>query len=60
MAGLNDVPFIKGLAVPSVCALITFLGYFSQFLFHYSTLSNQVLPRAAKPSSSTPSSSHYG
>ncbi|KAM0242468.1 hypothetical protein ACHAPO_000887 [Fusarium lateritium] len=37
MAGLNDVPFIKGLAVPSVCALIIFLGYVSQFLFHYST-----------------------
>ncbi|KAM0294177.1 hypothetical protein ACHAO9_001875 [Fusarium lateritium] len=37
MAGLNDVPFIKGLAVPSVCTLIIFLAYFSQFVFHYST-----------------------
>lgn len=38
MAGINDVPFIRGLAVPSVCLLITFLGYFSQLVFHFSTL----------------------
>ncbi|KAM5342852.1 hypothetical protein ACJ41O_013818 [Fusarium nematophilum] len=38
MAGLNDAPFVKGLAVPSVCVLITFLGYFSQIVFSFSTL----------------------
>ncbi|KAH7153006.1 DHHC palmitoyltransferase-domain-containing protein [Dactylonectria macrodidyma] len=38
MAGFNDVPFIRGLAVPSVCVLIFFLGYFSQLVFHFSTL----------------------
>lgn len=38
MAGLSDAPFIQSLAVPSVCCLITFLGYFSQLVFHYSTL----------------------
>ncbi|KAF5019056.1 hypothetical protein F66182_8948 [Fusarium sp. NRRL 66182] len=37
MAGFNDAPFVKGLAVPSVCTLIVFLGYFSQILFTYST-----------------------
>ncbi|KAF7547441.1 hypothetical protein G7Z17_g7716 [Cylindrodendrum hubeiense] len=38
MAGINDVPFIRGLAVPSVSALILFLGYFSQLVLHFSTL----------------------
>lgn len=38
MAGFNDAPFIQGLAVPSVCTLILFLGYFSQIVFSYSTL----------------------
>jgi palmitoyltransferase len=38
MAGFNDAPFIRGLAVPSVCTLITFLGYFSQIVFSFSTL----------------------
>ncbi|KAM0418673.1 hypothetical protein ACHAPT_012370 [Fusarium lateritium] len=38
MAGFNDAPFIRGLAVPSVCALITFLGYYSQIVFSFATL----------------------
>jgi palmitoyltransferase len=38
MAGFSDAPLIQNLAVPAVCLLITFLGYFSQFLFHASSL----------------------
>ncbi|KAI9171866.1 palmitoyltransferase pfa4 [Paramyrothecium foliicola] len=38
MAGFNDAPFIQKLAVPTVCLLISFLGYFSQFLFQKSSL----------------------
>ncbi|KPM34684.1 Palmitoyltransferase PFA4 [Neonectria ditissima] len=38
MAGFNDVPFIRRLAVPSVCGLIAFLGYGSQLVLHFSTL----------------------
>ncbi|KAF4974727.1 hypothetical protein FZEAL_8397 [Fusarium zealandicum] len=38
MAGFNDAPFVKGLAVPSVCLLVLFLGYFSQIVFSFSTL----------------------
>lgn len=37
MAGLNDVPLIQNLAVPSVSLLIAFLGYFPQYVFHRST-----------------------
>lgn len=38
MAGLNEAPLIQRLAVPSVCLLILFLGYFSQLVFRSSTL----------------------
>ncbi|EFY86345.1 palmitoyltransferase pfa4 [Metarhizium acridum CQMa 102] len=38
MAGLNDAPIMQSLAVPAVCILIAFLGYFSQYLFQYSSL----------------------
>ncbi|GJN79338.1 palmitoyltransferase [Purpureocillium lilacinum] len=38
MAGFNDAPLIQNLAVPAVCLLIAFLSYFSQYLFHNSTL----------------------
>ncbi|PFH55567.1 hypothetical protein XA68_18032 [Ophiocordyceps unilateralis] len=38
MAGFNDVPFLRNLAVPAVCLLIAFLGYFSQYILHRSTL----------------------
>lgn len=38
MAGFNDAPGIQKLAVPAVCALIGFLAYFSQILFHHATL----------------------
>ncbi|KAF5136629.1 Palmitoyltransferase PFA4 [Metarhizium anisopliae] len=38
MAGLNDAPLVQSLAVPAVCILIAFLGYFSQYLFQYSSL----------------------
>ena len=38
MAGLNDAPLIRSLAVPSVCVLISFLAYFPQLLLHLSTL----------------------
>ncbi|EGR48233.1 uncharacterized protein TRIREDRAFT_62168 [Trichoderma reesei QM6a] len=34
MAGLSDAPFIEALAVPAVCALIVFLSYFTQYIFH--------------------------
>ncbi|KAL7808539.1 zf-DHHC domain-containing protein [Trichoderma aethiopicum] len=34
MAGLSDAPFIEALAVPAVCALIAFLSYFTQYVFH--------------------------
>lgn len=37
MAGFSDAPYIQGIAVPAVCLLITFLGYFSQYVFHFST-----------------------
>ncbi|KAF4121741.1 palmitoyltransferase [Geosmithia morbida] len=37
MAGLGDAPLMQYIAVPAVCLLITFLGFFSQYLFHYST-----------------------
>ncbi|KAH6885944.1 DHHC palmitoyltransferase-domain-containing protein [Thelonectria olida] len=45
MAGFNDVPFIRGLAVPSVCVLVSFLGYFSQLVFAFSTLDPGPLSR---------------
>lgn len=38
MAGFNDATIVQKLAVPAVCLLISFLGYFSQFLFHNATL----------------------
>ena len=38
MAGFNDAPLIRTLAVPSVIALISFLGYFSQLVFRHTTL----------------------
>lgn len=38
MAGFNDAPVVQQLAVPAVCILIAFLGYFSQLLFHRSSL----------------------
>ena len=38
MAGLSDAGIVQYLAVPSVCCLIAFLGYFTQFVFRYSTL----------------------
>lgn len=38
MAGVNDAPLVQNLAVPAVCLLMAFLGYFSQYLFHHSTL----------------------
>ncbi|KJZ77552.1 Palmitoyltransferase PFA4 [Hirsutella minnesotensis 3608] len=38
MAGFNDAPLIQHIAVPAVCLLIAFLSYFSQYLFHCSTL----------------------
>ncbi|KAL0935058.1 palmitoyltransferase pfa4 [Colletotrichum truncatum] len=34
MAGFNDSPLIKRLAVPAVCLLIAFLAYSSQILFY--------------------------
>ncbi|PKS12727.1 hypothetical protein jhhlp_000935 [Lomentospora prolificans] len=34
MAGFNDAPIVKRLAVPAVCLLIVFLAYSSQYLFH--------------------------
>ena len=34
MAGFNDAPIVKRLAVPAVCLLIIFLAYTSQYLFH--------------------------
>ncbi|OLN86816.1 Palmitoyltransferase PFA4 [Colletotrichum chlorophyti] len=34
MAGLNETPFVKRLAVPGVCLLIAFLAYSSQILFY--------------------------
>lgn len=34
MAGFNDAGIVRHAAVPAVCLLISFLGYFSQFLFH--------------------------
>lgn len=34
MAGISDAPFVQTVAVPSVCLLIAFLGYFSQLVFH--------------------------
>jgi len=37
MAGLSDAPLIRSIAVPAVCLLIAFLGFFSQFLFYFST-----------------------
>ncbi|KAL6863163.1 Palmitoyltransferase [Amphichorda felina] len=37
MAGFSDVPLIQTIAVPAVCLLIAFLGYFSQLVFHYAT-----------------------
>lgn len=37
MAGFSDAPIIQSIAVPAVCLLIAFLGYFSQYVFHYST-----------------------
>lgn len=38
MADLNDAPIVQFLAVPAVCMLISFLAYFSQYLFQYSSL----------------------
>ncbi|KAF4589388.1 Palmitoyltransferase PFA4 [Ophiocordyceps camponoti-floridani] len=38
MAGLNSVPLIGNFAVPAVCLLIAFLGYFSQLILHRCTL----------------------
>lgn len=38
MAGLNDAPIVQSLAVPAVCTLISFLAYFSQYLFQHSSL----------------------
>ncbi|RDA90026.1 hypothetical protein CP533_1954 [Ophiocordyceps camponoti-saundersi (nom. inval.)] len=38
MAGFNDVPFFGNFAVHAVCLLIAFLSYFSQYIFHRSTL----------------------
>ncbi|PNY24883.1 Palmitoyltransferase [Tolypocladium capitatum] len=38
MAGFNEAPLVQNLAVPAVCLLIAFLSYFSQYIFHYSTL----------------------
>jgi len=35
MAGVSDAPLIQTIAVPSVSLLIAFLGFFSQFVFHY-------------------------
>lgn len=35
MAGVSDAPLIQTIAVPAVCLLIAFLGFFSQFVFHY-------------------------
>lgn len=37
MAGLSDAPLLQYIAVPAVCLLIAFLGFFSQYLFNYST-----------------------
>ncbi|KAG6014012.1 hypothetical protein E4U54_005982 [Claviceps lovelessii] len=38
MAGLNDAPVVQALAVPAVCSLMVFLGYFPQYLFRCSSL----------------------
>lgn len=38
MAGISDASIIQNIAVPAVCLLIAFLGYFSQFVFHNATL----------------------
>ncbi|OAA34291.1 palmitoyltransferase pfa4 [Metarhizium rileyi] len=38
MTGLNDAPFVQSIAVPAVCILIAFLGYFPQYLFRHSSL----------------------
>ena len=47
MAGLGDAPLAQNLAVPAVCLLIAFLGYFPQLLFHRSTLEPGPPSRAA-------------
>ncbi|PHH82465.1 hypothetical protein CDD82_5878 [Ophiocordyceps australis] len=38
MAGLNDAPLVSRLALPAVCLLIAFLGYFSQYLLYHGHL----------------------
>ncbi|KAK2606376.1 Palmitoyltransferase [Conoideocrella luteorostrata] len=38
MAGLNDAPFVQSLAVPTVCFLIAFLGYYSQYMLQSTSL----------------------
>ena len=38
MAGVSDATLVQNIAVPAVCLLIAFLGYFSQFVFHNATL----------------------
>lgn len=38
MAGFNESGLVKVAAVPAVCALIAFLGYFPQWLFRNNTL----------------------
>ncbi|KAF6821882.1 palmitoyltransferase pfa4 [Colletotrichum musicola] len=43
MAGINDSPLIKRLAVPGVCLLISFLAYTSQLLFY---IADESLPPA--------------
>ncbi|KAL7927131.1 DHHC palmitoyltransferase domain-containing protein [Trichoderma austrokoningii] len=45
MSGFNDAPFMRNLAVPAVCLLIAFLGYFSQLLFNHATLDPGPLSR---------------
>lgn len=46
MAGFNDAPLIRIIAVPSVCMLIAFLGYGSQLTFHLSSLEpGELTPR---------------
>ncbi|KAG6041811.1 hypothetical protein E4U41_001555 [Claviceps citrina] len=38
MAGLNDAPGVEAFAVPAVCLVIGFLGYFPQYLLRSSSL----------------------
>ncbi|KAK1254638.1 hypothetical protein MKX08_008633 [Trichoderma sp. CBMAI-0020] len=45
MAGFNDAPIMRILAVPAVCLLIAFLGYFPQVFFDDPTLDPGPLSR---------------